>query len=128
MKILLIEDDKKISMALGIRLKSFGYMVSSSPDAISAVSEAVKFQPDLAIIDINLPGGDGFIVAERLQALANTTSVPLIFITASKKNGLRDRATSLGAAGFLEKPFDSAQLLETIESTNISGSLAWAHS
>jgi len=124
-KILLVEDDKKISLALGIRLKSYGYSVSASPDAISAVTQALKYQPDVVIIDINLPGGDGFIVAERLLASADLPSIPLIFITASKKNGLRDRAVSLGAAGFLEKPFDSTQLLETIESTQVTSNMAW---
>lgn len=116
MKILLVEDDKKISMAMGIRLKSFGYSVSSAPDAIEAIAQAVKHEPDVILIDINLPGGDGFLVAERLRQLSNTGSIPLIFITASKKSGLRERAAKLGAAGFLEKPFDSNQLLDIIES------------
>lgn len=115
MKILLVEDDKKISMAMGIRIKSFGFSFSSVPDAITAVSEAVRYEPDLVILDINLPGGDGFTVAERLRNRPGAHDVPMVFITASKQDGLRDRARAMGAIGYLEKPFDSMQLLQVIQ-------------
>lgn len=117
MDILLVEDDKKLSLALGMRLKAYGHKLTFSPDAVSAVSQAISAQPDLIIIDINLPGGDGFKVAERLKSNVETSSTPFVFITASRQQGLRDRAVQLGASGFLEKPFDSTQLLEVIDST-----------
>ncbi len=115
MKILLIEDDKRITTAMGIRIKSFGFNFSSSPDAISAVSEAVRYKPDLVILDINLPGGDGFTVAERLQCQPEFNQTPIVFITASKKDGLKNKARAVGAVGYLEKPFDSMQLLQAIQ-------------
>lgn len=115
MKILLVEDNEKLSMAVGIRLKANGFTFATCSDAISAVSKAVSFEPDLTMLDINLPGGDGFLVAERLLQIDTMVNTPFIFITASKKAGLREKAMGLGAIGFLEKPFDSAQLMEMIE-------------
>lgn len=120
--VLLIEDDQKITLALGVRLKSMGYEVSSAADAVTAVAQARKCQPDVVLIDINLPGGDGFMVAKRLQSLMQTSVTPIIFITASKQPGLRERAKDMGAVAFLEKPFDATQLADAIEMSLYSAS------
>lgn len=113
--ILLVEDDSRIQMAMGIRLKSMGYDVVSAVDAVYAMDQAVKSRPDVVLLDINLPGGDGFLVAERLRKRAETADTPIIFITASKREEFRVRAAMIGASGFLEKPFDAAQLSDAIE-------------
>lgn len=113
--VLLIEDDKKITLAIGVRLKAMGYEVASAADAVSAVAQARKCKPDVVLLDINLPGGDGFVVAERLQTILQTAATPIIFITASKQSGLKERARALGAVAFLEKPFDATQLADAIE-------------
>lgn len=113
--VLLIEDDRKITLAVGVRLKAMGYQVVSAMDAVSAVAQARKASPDVVLLDINLPGGDGFVVAERLQKLMQTSATPIIFITASKQPGLKHRAQLMGAAAFLEKPFDATQLADAIE-------------
>ncbi len=113
--VLLVEDDKKLTLAMGMRLESMGYNVATAADAICAVTEARKCSPDVILIDINLPGGDGFIVAGRLQALIQTAKTPIIFITASKQPGLKQRAAEFGAAAFLEKPFAATQLADAIE-------------
>jgi CheY-like chemotaxis protein len=115
MKVLVVEDNTKLLLAMSIRLRSCGHSVHSAPDAISAMSSAVKFQPDLVLIDINLPGGDGFTVAERLASSTETNSTPYAFMTASKKEGLKQRAVELGAFGYLEKPFSATSLLELID-------------
>ncbi len=113
--VLLVEDDKEITLSIGIRLKAMGYEIVTAYDAIGAISQARRAKADVAVIDINLPGGDGFVVAERLKALAEISTIPLIFMTASKKPGLRERAEELGALAFLEKPFDAKQLVSAIE-------------
>ncbi len=121
--VLLVEDDKKLTLAMGMRLKSMGYNVATAADAVCAVAEARKSNPDVVLIDINLPGGDGFVVAGRLQSLIQTAATPIIFITASKQPGLRERANEIGAAGFLEKPFDATQLADAIETVPYSTDL-----
>ncbi len=115
-KILIVEDDKKIALAMGVRLKAYGYEVANAYDAVVAVNAARKFKPDLILLDISMPGGDGFSLAERFQNLVDTAGVPIIFITASKKQGLKEKAMEMGAAGFFEKPYDAEKLLSTVSS------------
>jgi len=113
-KLLIVEDDLKIALALAIRFKSAGYQVMTAHDAMMGVSAAVKDPPDLVILDISMPAGNGFDVAERIQALMpNHTAI--IFLTASKDPGLREKAVEIGAAGFFEKPYDAEKLLAAIK-------------
>lgn len=126
--VLMVEDDAKVSLALGIRLKSMGYEVNTAADAVSAVSQARKCAPDVILIDINLPGGDGFVVAQRLKTLVQTSATPVIFITASKKAGLKERAKELGAVAFLEKPFTATEMADAIEMSLYSSSTPGAPS
>lgn len=114
-KIMLVEDDQNISLAISMSLKAMGYEVATAADAATAIAQARKTEPDVVILDINLPGGDGFLVAERLQSLVQTSAVPLIFITASKQEGLKERAKKMGAVHFIEKPFGVTQLADAIE-------------
>jgi DNA-binding response OmpR family regulator len=113
-KILIVEDDPNIGKALAVRLKSAGYEVSLAPDALSGLELALRNPPNLVILDISLPAGNGFSVAERIQSLI-PTATPLIFLTASRKPGLREKAKELGAAAFLQKPYDANELLHAIQ-------------
>jgi CheY-like chemotaxis protein len=113
-KILVVEDDQNIARAISIRLKNAGYEVSVASDALSAVETAIKNVPDLVLLDISIPAGTGFTVAERIQTLV-TTATPLIFLTASRKPGLRDKAKELGAAAFFQKPYEWDDLLGAIQ-------------
>jgi DNA-binding response OmpR family regulator len=112
-KILIVEDDKKLSLAWAVRLKSAGYDVSVSPDGFRGFTSAVTQKPDLILMDIWMPIGNGFAVAENLESV-DLGDIPIIFTTASRKNGLWERAQQVGAAGFLEKPVTTEKLLATI--------------
>lgn len=114
--VLLVDDDNIVLLGTGVRLKSMGYTVYTAKDAVSAVSAVVKNHPDVIVLDVSLPAGDGFLVAERLQNLVGSAATPIIFITASENPNLRERAMRLGAAGFLNKPFDATLLADAIES------------
>ncbi len=114
-KILVVEDDKRIVMALTVRLKGKGYDVVAAYDAVMAMSIAMQHRPDLVLLDISMPGGNGFMVAQRLQNEVLTAGVPLIFLTASKQPGLRETARGLGAVGFFEKPYEAEDLLAAID-------------
>jgi DNA-binding response OmpR family regulator len=113
--ILLVEDDARIVKAMHLRLTAQGYNVVTAADAVYAMDRAVKFVPDVAILDINLPGGSGLMVAERMRATPDTAHIPVVFVTASQRESFRQRAGELGAA-FVQKPFSSTDLLEAIES------------
>jgi DNA-binding response OmpR family regulator len=113
-RILVIEDDRKIAMALTLRLKSAGYEATAAYDALTGVNAALNNPTDLVLLDISLPAGDGFAAAEKLQALSHT-SIPIIFITASKQPNYRERAMELGAVGYFEKPYEAEKLLIAIQ-------------
>ena len=114
-KILIVEDDQKIAMALVIRLKANGYNASIAPDAIAGASQARVLKPDLILLDISLPGGDGFQLAETFLGMPETNGTPVIFITASKNPELMQKVMELGAIGLFEKPFDTEKLLGSID-------------
>jgi CheY-like chemotaxis protein len=113
--VLLVDDDNTVLMTIGVRLKHMGYTVYTAKDAVNAVSSVRKHSPDIVVLDISLPAGDGFLVADRLQNLVASGATPIIFITASENPGLRQRAAKLGAAAFLLKPFDATTLADAIE-------------
>lgn len=112
--ILLVEDDKKLTVALSLRLKTMGFNVATAPDAMCAMDKVIRHRPDAVLIDINLPGGDGFMVADGIRATGQLAATPLIFITASRQEGLRDRASQYGLGGFLEKPFGADALEKAV--------------
>ena len=113
--ILVVEDDTRIAAALGVRLEAAGYEVLTAADGLGGLKLALNNRPDLILMDIWMPVGIGFSVAQRLQSIG-LTGIPIIFITASKLKGLRETAKQLGAVAFFEKPYDSVQLLEAISS------------
>jgi CheY-like chemotaxis protein len=113
--ILIIEDDRKIALALGVRLRANGYQTLLANEALEGVTMAVEKQPHLIISDILMPLGGGFSVLERLLNLPTTATIPVIFITASKQPGLKEKAAQLGAVGFLEKPFEAEELLGLVK-------------
>jgi len=112
--VLLVDDDNTFLLATGTRLKNMGYTVYTAKDAVSAVSAVRKNEPDVVVLDISLPAGDGFLVADRLHNLDGSAAKPIIFITASDNPALRERAKKLGAVGFLQKPFAATSLADAI--------------
>jgi two-component system cell cycle response regulator len=114
--VLLVDDDDTFLLTIGVRLKSMGYTVCTAKDAVNAISAVRKNNPDVVVLDVSLPAGDGFLVAERLRNLIVSATTPIIFVTASEKAELRERAMKLGAVEFLQKPFDATTLADAIES------------
>jgi len=113
-RILVVEDDVKIATALKVRLEAAGHEVVAASDGFSGLKMAMKHKPHLILLDIMMPVGMGFSVAERLKDLG-LGDIPIVFITASKRAGLRKTAHRLGAAGFFEKPYDAEELLAALD-------------
>ncbi len=111
-KILVVDDESDVAKALKIRLKTSGYNVVVAGDSVQAYLMANKEKPDLILLDIMLPGGGGFVVAERLKQSASTHHIPIIFLTGI--SGGEDRAYKIGASGYLMKPYQPEKLLEII--------------
>jgi DNA-binding response OmpR family regulator len=115
-KILIIEDDKDALYAMGIRLKAHGYTVAVAMDAISAIGMANKEKPDLILLDLGLPGGDGYLVMQRVRRnYPSLLMVPIIVVSARDPVANERRAMQAGAHAFLQKPVENADLLAAIE-------------
>ncbi len=111
--ILIIEDDARVASALAIRLRAAGYGVLKATDGIEGLKLAAHHRPALVLMDVWMPGGVGFLIAQRLKHIG-MAEIPVIFLTASKKKDLWEIAEEIGPAGFFEKPYDPKQLLEAI--------------
>jgi DNA-binding response OmpR family regulator len=111
--ILIIEDDQKVALGLAIRIKAAGYEAIMAHDALSGVRSAIKNKPDLVLLDISMPAGNGFIVAERIHRNI-PNRIPIIFLTASRHPEFRQKAEELGALAFFEKPYEPTELLSIV--------------
>jgi CheY-like chemotaxis protein len=114
-KILIVDDDQDIRRLLGIRLKSAGYEAIFAGDAISAVNQARLERPDLILLDLSMPAGDGYLVMERLQAMPALEGIPVIVVSARDPQTEEERLAESGAEAFFRKPFDHDELLAAIE-------------
>jgi CheY-like chemotaxis protein len=110
-KILIVDDNPTIRKGLSIRLRANGYEVLCAEDAISATSALVTEMPDLMILDLGLPCGDGFKVMERLHKSDRLAHIPVIVVTGFEVAGNRDRALQAGVAAFFQKPVGNDDLL-----------------
>jgi DNA-binding response OmpR family regulator len=113
-KLLVVDDDTDIVRAMSTRLRAHGYQVVLAPDAVAAISTARAEKPDLIILDIGLPGGDGFVVLERLKAVSELALIPVIVLSARHPTPNRDRALQAGAQAFFQKPVEIDEFLVAI--------------
>lgn len=110
-RILIVEDEESIRLVLSMHLSLVGYEVISADDAAQARALFQKAAPDLAVLDVMLPGEDGFSLGKTLIA----KGVPVLFLTA--KTAVNDRVQGLrmGAQDYMLKPFEPAELLARVE-------------
>jgi two-component system KDP operon response regulator KdpE len=113
-KILVVDDDPDVRLGLQLRLSANHYDVISAADGVASIAEARKHMPDLMILDLGLPAGDGFSVLERMKANEKLSSIPVIVLSGRDRVGNRDRAIKAGARTFLQKPMANDKLLAVI--------------
>jgi len=113
-KVLIVDDERDIVKALVIRLQHNGYEVVVAFDGAQGIFMAHKENPDLIILDIRMPAGDGFSVAEKLRQSNQTEPIPIIFLTGSPEKNAEERAMQLGARFYIKKPYDPEELLEAV--------------
>jgi two-component system, OmpR family, response regulator CpxR len=111
MKILLIDDDRELCSMLGEFLRQQGFAVGCERDGTRGLNRATTEFFDLLILDVMLPGVDGF---QALQALRQKSYVPILMLTARGERGERIHGLELGADDYLPKPFDPAELLARV--------------
>ena len=112
--VLVVEDDPDVRLGYQILLKANHYETCFAGDAMAAVSEARKHQPDVIILDLGLPAGDGFVVLDRFRANMNLAMIPVVVVSARDVHGNKDRALKAGAKAFVQKPWNDGELLGII--------------
>ena len=115
-KLLVIDDDTDVLKGLTVRLKANGYAVAQAVDGMQAILAARRERPDLILLDIGLPGGDGYSVMERLRSMRPLARIPIVVLTALDPATHQERALQAGAAAFLQKPVENEALLGAIRS------------
>ena len=113
-RILIVDDDPDVLHSMHVRLKANHYDTFFAADAISCMAEARKSEPDLVILDLGLPAGDGFVVMERFKAVPSLAAIPVIVVSGREHRANQKRAVEAGARAFLQKPVNNAELLAVI--------------
>jgi len=116
MKKVLVADDKPTGREL-VRtvLENSGYEVFEASNGLEAVKQAHQLSPDLIILDIHMPGLDGFGVIEQLRREDHFAATPIIALTASAMMGDRERAMAAGFTGYITKPIGLKALRTEVE-------------
>ena len=113
--VLVVEDDAPLRRMVSIFLRAAGYHVRPAEDGPSGLALARDERPDLVLLDLMLPGLDGWEVLRRIKGDARTAAIPVLVLTASVDPPLTEHALRLGATRFLAKPIDSRVLVEHVD-------------
>ena len=116
-KIMIVDDDPELRMALKLRLRANDYHTVHACDGYSAIALAQKEHPNLIILDLGLPAGNGYLVLERLRGSDALSSIPVIVLTARDPQANEARSLEAGAVAFFQKPADNTELLEMISAS-----------
>ena len=109
-KILIIDDSPEIHTLVKVRLGELDVVIQSAYDGVSGLAKARDWQPDLILLDVDMPDRDGFVVCADLKADCVTMDVPIIFLTGFTSLEDKIRGLDLGATDYITKPFDAAEL------------------
>lgn len=111
--VLVVDDDKNLRISVGAHLERAGYEVITATDGREALRVTYAERPDLIILDVMMPEMDGWEVCEQVRTMTNT---PIIMLTARSGSSHVVKGLKMGADDYLEKPFDSDELLARVES------------
>jgi len=109
-KILIIDDSPQIHALMKARLKDEAIAVHSADSGLTGLALATELQPDVILLDVNMPSMDGYEVCRRLKASPVTSAAPIIFLTGADSTEDKIKGLELGATDYITKPFDPAEM------------------
>jgi two-component system alkaline phosphatase synthesis response regulator PhoP len=115
-KVLVIDDEAPIRLLCRVNLEAEGMSVIEAPDGPSGVEKARDERPDVILLDVMMPGLDGWRVAEQLFEDDRTMSIPIIFLTARAEFRDRARGLDIGGVDYVTKPFNPLELAPLVQS------------
>ena len=113
-KILLVEDNVMNRRLAEFLLRSQGYQVSEAATAQEAFAMLENEQPDLIVMDIQLPGMDGLEATKKIKAQPATATIPVLAVTSYAMKGDREKAAAVGCVGYITKPIDKTVFIHEI--------------
>jgi len=113
--VLIVEDSEKNMKMMRDLMRVQGYQTLEASDGPAGLDMARQRRPDLILMDIQLPGMDGYEVTRRLKAQDDTKGIPIIAVTSFAMKGDEDRAREAGCDAYLSKPINIHQLVETVQ-------------
>jgi two-component system cell cycle response regulator DivK len=112
--ILIVEDDPLSRELVVDLLEAAGYTVLQAEDGIGLLERVKREQPALILLDLQLPGVDGFTLARQLKSDPETRGIPVLAVTAYAQPGKRERALQAGCDGYFPKPINTKELVQTV--------------
>jgi DNA-binding response OmpR family regulator len=106
MKVLLADDDRPLTQLLSLKLRAKGVEVSVAHDSMQAFMSALRNQPDVIVLDVQMPGGTGLEALKKLKASSKTSGIPVVVLSGSVEPKAAATIKELGASEFLVKPVD----------------------
>jgi DNA-binding response OmpR family regulator len=114
-KVLLVEDEEQLRRVMKDLLEREGYTVAEARDGVQALDQVDRFAPDVIILDLNLPGIDGYSVLSQIRSRPATRTIPVVVLTAKGDEDNEVRVFELGADDFITKPFRAKALSARLE-------------
>ena len=120
LRVLVVDDAADVRNLVAAHLKRGGHKVLLASDAEEGLQLAIDEKPDLAIVDIMMPGMNGYVLTEKLREIPCTATMPVIVLTARAGGADRAHAFRVGADGFVQKPFELQRLTDEIASVMLA--------
>lgn len=114
-RILLVEDEPNIIVSLTFLLERAGFEVATETNGQKALDSILEDPPDTLVLDVMLPGLDGFEILRRVRADPRVEKLPVLMLTAKGQREDRKNALECGADMFITKPFSNAEVVETVQ-------------
>ena len=115
-EILIVDDESNIVLSLEFLMKQAGYAVRTARDGHEALTALEERLPDLLLLDVMMPGKDGYEICQEIRRRADWGHLPIIMLTAKGRDVEREKGLAMGADDYITKPFSTQEVVETVQS------------